>query len=202
MQHTHSINDYFTAPLVSRMSAAENAAHEAVIHAMIDSGKPYPLADASDPALLRNLAARNLLALAGDNVIAAYPVSGRPTNKRIRFADGREAYAMCAIDALGCHYALRENLRIESVCEACGERIVLDMHDGKIRVIAGGEHIHVLHADLNNADDWSCSCCTLMHFFACPQRLAQWRDHHAPARKTFALDLETANKTAWMLFAR
>ena len=33
--------------------------------------------------------------------LVAYPFSGRPTPHRVRFADGHEVHAMCALDALG-----------------------------------------------------------------------------------------------------
>ena len=202
MQPSASIKEYATTPIVARINPQENAVRETVMHAMIATRQPYPLATSPHAPLLRELAARNVLALSGESVIAAYPVSGRQTNKRVIFADGREAYAMCAIDALGFHYAFGEDIRIESACEDCGARIVLAMHGGKIDLIEGGADIHVLHADLQNQRNWSCSCCTIMHFFSCPERLATWRDAHAATQKTFALDLETANKMAWLLFAR
>lgn len=202
MQHSVSISEYFTRPMVARLSATENALRENVMQTMIRNRGAYPLADAPDSGTLRDLAARNILAIADEAVIAAYPVSGKITNKRVIFSDGREAYAMCAIDALGFHYAFYEDIRIESECEACGEKIVLAMHAGRIEVIEGGDNIHVLHADLENSRDWSCSCCNLMHFFSCADRLSAWQREHATGQKTFALDLETANKMAWLLFAR
>ncbi|MCS4533424.1 alkylmercury lyase family protein [Neisseria montereyensis] len=202
MQQAISIRDYFTRPMVARLSLEENTIRENVMQAMIASRNAYPLADAPNREILQNLAERNILALAGDAVVAAYPVSGLATNKRVIFADGREAYAMCAIDALGFHYAFGEDIRIESECESCGEKIVLAMHAGRIDVLEGGNDIHVLHTDLENNHNWSCSCCNLMHFFSCSEQLNTWQSAHGHEQKTFALDLETANKVAWLLFAR
>lgn len=202
MQAGVSIADYWVQPLVSRMSADENAVHERVMQRLMASGRPYDLRDAPDADVVRDLAARNVLALADDAVVAAYPVSARPTNKRVIFADGREAYAMCALDAIGFHYVFGEDIRIESACEACGEPIVLAVRDGRIEALAGGDDIHILHADLQNSRNWACSCCTIMHFFSCNQQLNDWREQHAADVRAFPLDLETANKMAWLLFAR
>lgn len=202
MQQAVSIRDYFTRPMVVRLSAEENIVRENVMQAMIASRNAYPLANAPDREILHNLASRNILALSDDYVVAAYPVSGLATNKRVIFADGREAYAMCAIDALGFHYAFGEDIRIESECESCGDKIVLAMHSGCIEILEGGSDIHVLHTDLENNHDWSCSCCNLMHFFSCTEQLDAWQGAHSHGQRTFALDLETANKVAWMLFAR
>lgn len=42
----------------------------------------------------------DLVHLDAEGVVGAYPFSGRPTSRRVRI-DGREAYPMCAIAALG-----------------------------------------------------------------------------------------------------
>lgn len=204
MQHVQSsIRDYMTQPLVTRLSAAENAVREEVMQTMLTTGSAYPLAGSPHRAVIEDLAARNIVALADGAVVAAYPVSARPTNKRVQLADGRKAYAMCAIDALGFHYAFGQDVRIEGVCEHCGERIELRMHGGRVEILSNTPDVYVLHADLENEKNWSCSCCSIMHFFTCHNRLEAWRQQHiADGRKTFALDLETANKVAWLLFAR
>lgn len=198
-----SIRDYLTKPLVARVSPAENAVREEVMQAMLTSRSAYALTDSPHRAVLQELAARNIVALADEAVVAAYPVSARATNKRVILADGRSAYAMCAIDAMGFHYAFGQDVRIEGVCEHCGERIELRMHGGRVEILSNTPDVYVLHADLENEKNWSCSCCSIMHFFTCRDRLEAWRRQHiADGRKTFALDLETANKVAWLLFAR
>lgn len=198
-----SIRDYMTQPLATRLSAAENAVREEVMQAMMTTGRAYALAGSPHRAVIEELAARNIVALADEAVVAAYPVSARPTNKRVQLADGREAYAMCALDALGFHYAFAQEVRIAGVCEHCGEAIELRMRGGRVEMLSNTPDVYVLHADLQNESNWSCSCCNIMHFFTCRQLLEDWRRQHiADGRKTFALDLETANKMAWLLFAR
>ena len=46
-------------------------------------------------------------------ILVAYPFSGRSTAHQVRF-DGREVYAMCAIDALGIAPMLDEAVEIAS----------------------------------------------------------------------------------------
>lgn len=153
--------------------------------------------------MVQTLRSKNILALNKDNQLTAvYPVSALPTNKKVFLQDGREAWAMCAIDALGFHYAFNQPIRILSECEYCGNTIELLMDKGKINVVQGGEDIYVLHADLENHEDWSCSCCNLMHFFNCRESLESWlKEHSDNNEKKFAVSLETANKISWLLFS-
>lgn len=197
-----SIKDYMAQPLVTRMSVKENDVREYVMRNIVQHHMPYKVAFSPDAEILRDLASRHLLSLVDDEVVAAYPVSAKATNKRVIFSDGREAYAMCALDAMGFHYAFGEDVRIESECEECGEEIVLQMRSGKVNVVRGGAYIHILHTDLQNIPNWACNCCTMMHFFSCVESLEHWREKNVEQQKTFALDLETANKMAWLLFAR
>lgn len=83
MQQAVSIKDYAVPPVVSRINAQENAVRDSVMRTMIATQRPYPLANSPHAPLLRELAARNVMALADDAVVAAYPVSGRQTNKRV-----------------------------------------------------------------------------------------------------------------------
>jgi len=54
-----------------------------------------------EPALA-TLERDDLVHLGGDGEIAvAYPFSAQPTAHRVKLANEHEAYAMCAIDALG-----------------------------------------------------------------------------------------------------
>lgn len=65
MQHVQSsIRDYMTQPLVTRLSAAENAVREEVMQTMLTTGSAYPLAGSPHRAVIEELAARNIVALA------------------------------------------------------------------------------------------------------------------------------------------
>lgn len=203
MQPVYSINDYITPPIASKLSATQNQLRRTIMASIIEQQRPFPSKHSPYAEDIQALAQQNVLSLnAAAEVIGIYPISAIPTNKRLIFADGSTAYAMCALDALGAHYALERALVIESECQYCREPIRLQMDQGKVTVLAGGDDIQILHTDLNQHTDWSCSCCNIMHFFNGVNRCGRWQtDNVPPDNRTFMLDLETANKVAWLLFS-
>lgn len=199
----YSIKDYVTRPIVTKINAEENALREAVMAEIIETHKPYSIPGTPNESALRVLAEKNVLALnAADAVTSIYPVSALETNKKVLFEDGRFAYAMCAIDAIGFHYAFDCPIRIEGQCEHCGDPIVLEVKDGKVTVVEGGDDVYVLHTDLENTEDWSCCCCNVMHFFSCKASLEAWQTQNHTGGKVIPVNLETANKIAWLLFSK
>lgn len=64
---------------------------------------------------------------------------------------------MCAIDAMGTAFTFKQDVKIESICSNCGEKIYVEIKDGKL-----GEYqprdMHILHVDLNKNKNWSGEC--------------------------------------------
>lgn len=203
MRAAYSITDYAAPPIVAALEHEAREIRQRLLMAMRYARLDELLDELGDTVWLKRLAELRALSLDEQgNIAALYPLSPKPTNKRVYFADGSMAYAMCALDAIGCHYAFNEPVRIESECEACGAEIVLVLNNGQIHVERGGQDIHVLHTDLNQATNWSCACCNIMHFFDCPARLERWVSSHCTTnQRTFPLNLEAANKVAWLLFS-
>jgi hypothetical protein len=61
----------------------------------------------------------------------ANPFSAVPTPHRVE-CEGRSWYANCAWDALGIPAALHADGRVESECADCGERVELEVRDGRL----------------------------------------------------------------------
>jgi hypothetical protein len=130
---------------------------------------------------VESLEREDLVHLDGDGEIAvAYPFSGRPTAHRVRFESGHEAYAMCALDALG-------------IAPMFGRRIEVASRDP-----LGGRDIRVV-LDPDGAGEWlpreavvvtgsSCdgqsfrSCCPVLNFFESPGHAARWLGDHPDVR--------------------
>ncbi len=83
----------------------------------------------------------DLIQLQGDRVEIAYPFSAIPTAFTVRFADGAERYACCAVDALGMAPMLGEPLHIRSQCHHCQTPLTLEA--GPDGVGAGAEEVMV-----------------------------------------------------------
>lgn len=197
-----SIRDYFVPPVALKLTEAELTLREQVMNTIIATHQPYQARNQAEQELLQAMADKNTLAFTNDQVTCIYPISAIATNKKVIFADGSWVYAMCAIDAIGCHYTFGQEVIIESVCEKCHEPLVLKVSNGQVTVLQGSDQVYVLHADLQQHTNWSCSCCNIMHFFSCRDNLEQWLVEHQIKSKVFALDLETANKMAWLLFSK
>jgi hypothetical protein len=99
------------------------------------------------------------------HIVVAYPFSGRPTAHRLALPGGRQAYAMCAVDALGVAAMLGSRVRVRSRDPISSEEIVVDVSpDGEAQwsprqavVFVGG----------SNGDQWiSDLCCSVVNFFA------------------------------------
>lgn len=205
MRSCYSIKEFITKPIVCKISSEEEALRNYLMNQIIDAKAPLSIKEHKDVQIIRKMAENNILALNNeDEIVALYPVSAIETDKKVIFNDGRYAYAMCALDALGFHYAFNEEIRIESKCSHCGSKIVLKVKDGRVEVLEAEDKdtIYVLCADLDNMENWSCSCCNIMHFFSCKQALDEWVNKNNIQRKYFALDLESANKLSWLLFSK
>jgi hypothetical protein len=67
---------------------------------------------------------------ATDELRMANPFSAVPTAYRV-LADGRWWYANCAWDAFGVCAALHVDGHIETSCPDCGERLTIEVQDGR-----------------------------------------------------------------------
>ena len=83
------------------------------------AGSPDSPAETLRGALL-SLDDEDLIRFRDDLIDIAYPFAAAPTPFRLRFSDGRERYACCAMDALGIAPMVGETIGIESSCYHCG----------------------------------------------------------------------------------
>ena len=119
----------------------------------------------------------------------AYPFSGRPTAHRVRFPSGHEAYAMCAIDALGIAPMLGEPIEIASRDPLTDEDIHVELEPGgtgswqpeQAVVVAG-----------RAGDSESCdACCPVLNFFASTTNAERWLAAH-PEVQGMVISMEDA----------
>lgn len=203
MKEYYSIKDYLLRPIVTKIDETENKLREEVMDYIIKNHKPFKIKNHPEAERLRELGKKNILAFnSQEEIVSIYPVSATPTNKKVIFDDGSYAYAMCAIDAIGFHYAFNKPITIESGCQHCDIKIKIRVEDGKVNVLSGDMEIHVLHTDLENKENWSCCCCNIMHFFVSEESLENWLKINNINEKVFSVNLETANKLAWLLFSK
>ena len=131
---------------------------------------------------LAALAREDVVHLDGAGEIAvAYPFSGRPTAHRVRFGNGHEAYAMCAIDALGIAPMFDQPVAIASRDPLSAEEIT-------VHVAPSGdatwppESAVVVAGAMHGRGDSCQSCCPVLNFFRSAGHADRWLDEHARVR--------------------
>jgi hypothetical protein len=132
--------------------------------------------------VLATLRREDLVHLGGEGEItAAYPFSGVATAHRVRFPDGQEAFAMCAIDALGIAPMLDQPIEITSHDPLSDEPF-------RAHLTADGSaswqpETAVVVAGVNDRAADSCNrCCPVLNFFASTENAERWLDEHPEVR--------------------
>jgi hypothetical protein len=123
------------ARIVARHARRRGAVMRAVLRLFVERGAPVTpaaiaaaLPDRSPEAVreaLATLEAEDLVVLRSDTVTFAYPFAAAPTVWRVRWPDGRERYACCAIDALGMAAMLGHPIHVSSRCHHSGAPLEL-----------------------------------------------------------------------------
>jgi hypothetical protein len=114
-------------------------------------------------------------------VTVGYPFSGRPTAHRVRFANGHEADAMCAIDALGIAPMFGRRIDVESRDPVSGEAI-----GARVAPDRGAEwwpeSAVVVAGAVRSQGDACCGCCPVLNFFVSPANAERWLTEHPDVR--------------------
>ena len=170
----------------ARLSGSERELYFWILRGFATSGRPSrsqldaaaARLGANPNSALATLAREDLIHVdAAGEIVVAYPFSGRPTSHRVRFPGGHEAYAMCAIDALGVAPMVGQAVAIASRDPLTGEdvhvRVAPDLEaewSPRSAVVVTGSH-------RRGAD--SCSaCCPVLNFFGSPGTAERWLAEH------------------------
>lgn len=129
---------------------------------------------------------------------AAYPFSPLPTQHRVKFANGVEVYAMCAIDALGTPFMLETDATISSECHHCHAPIEVEVQKGKVSQ-AHSQHLVVWYSTNDTCCASAVDQCPHINFFCSQNYLEQWRQQH-PEQKGHLLTLAEALDRSQQIF--
>jgi hypothetical protein len=148
-----------------------------ILQAFAVTGQPPARAEL-DTGALDELAKFDAIALdAAGEIRAAYPFSPVPTPVRVSWADGPEAYAMCAIDALGMSAMLGRKVTITATEPGSGRVITVEVDGDRARWQP--RTAVVLAAGLAGAEGPSVdTCCSTISFFATKRAARAWASGH------------------------
>jgi len=170
----------------SRLSDSERALYFWILRRFAEHGRPTrkdlgSQAEQLDLELepaLATLRREDLVHLGGDGEITvAYPFSGVPTAHRVRFPNGQETFAMCAIDALGIAPMLDQPIEITSHDPFSNEPFHANLSpDGSV---SWQPATAAVLAAVNDRHTDSCNgCCPVLNFFATTENAEHWLNEH------------------------
>lgn len=123
-----------------------------------------------------------------DKIISAYPFSAARTRHKVIF-DGHVVYALCAVDALGIHFMLDQDITILSRCPECEKETQIIVRDGEIDSCYPEEIIGFI----SNRERGVCTAetlCPFINFFCSRKDLEEWREKNPELRygEIYSLD--------------
>jgi hypothetical protein len=149
--------------LVSRLTPEERACRQRLIDYAMRHHQPFNINERVPPELEGLVVKEMVAALISKKAVAAadngainfmYPVSVVPTPHLVHLADGRQLFAMCAVDALGTTFTLGQDVQVHSRCAECGQPVTVTVRQGQIAGV-DPEETRVLHVDLNKFENWA-----------------------------------------------
>jgi hypothetical protein len=191
----------------ARLTEAERELYFWILRHFASDGRPsseetraaaHRLGIDAEPALA-TLAREDLVHRGSDGEITvAYPFSGRPTAHRVRFPNGHERDAMCAIDALGIAPMFGEPIEIASRDPVSGHAI-----DARVTPDGAAEwspRSAVVVAGALDRQSESCfECCPVLNFFASPANAERWLAEHPQVRGS-VISIEEATAAGRAVF--
>jgi HAMP domain-containing protein len=169
------------------LDPVQRAAHQAILRAFARTGRP-PQPAALDQVtvgtghttaeVLESLHALDAIRLTRDSEIAvAYPFSAMPTRHRVRIDGRTDAYAMCAVDALGISAMLGADARIESVDVTSGQPVTVTMAADGAAVWQPTTAVVFIGAGAGGGPSADV-CCDYLNFFADRAAAVAWTSTH------------------------
>lgn len=125
--------------------------------------------------IVEKLHRADILTTEGGEIISAYPFSAKVTRHKVVFQDGHEVYALCATDALGIHFMLREDISVRSHCPECDKEIKIEVKHCKIASCVPESVVEFV----SNREQCGCTAktfCPFMNFFCSEGHLEKWRE--------------------------
>jgi hypothetical protein len=166
------------------LSAAERTLLLWILRRFAEEGRPsmeLVRAAAADVGVeldtaLETLAREDLVHLRDGEIAVAYPFSGRPTTHRVRFQNGHEAFAMCAIDALGIAPMVNKPIQIRATDPSTGERVEVVLSSNGQTHWQPIESVVVVGA--SGSGNSFAGCCPVLNFFASEENAQRWLSEH------------------------
>ncbi|SFB44015.1 Alkylmercury lyase [Clostridium frigidicarnis] len=165
----YDFDEVYRASICSKMSLKEEKLRRFFMDYIIEEKQPFEL-DSIDKyldklqlekkevkKLVKSIEEKEGLWQEDGFIKFVYPVSSIETNHRVRIEDGREFFAMCAIDAMGSHFTFDKNIKINSKCSECGQEIFVEINNGEV-VECQPSSLNILHVNTEKFTEMAKTC--------------------------------------------
>lgn len=119
---------------------------------------------------------RQLVLVPGtERIIMAHPFSAIATPFRVRLKGAQEFFANCSWDSIAFHAMLEEDVKIESHCHHCGEKIEIELANEAVE--SAQPKGAIVYLGLPAARWWENiihACSNTMLFFSSEEHLHEW----------------------------
>lgn len=105
-------------------------------------------------------------------IVSIYPFSLKPTEHEILMENGKNLFAMCAVDALGIPIMFNRNVKVVSQCEKCKQKITIEIKNEEIRRFS--HHNIMIWSPKRQIAPAAETCCPLVNFFCSKEHLEEW----------------------------
>lgn len=192
------------------MAASLAETHRFILEAFAETGRSPSLDQIKDhlglgsaeeaEALVAKLQEQGAVHRAdGDSLIThAYPFSNEPTNHKVRLNAGVEVFSMCAVDALGIPFMLKQDGKIASACGHCSGEVDVTISSGKL-TFASPDGLIVWFPSAQAGCVPATDLCPEINFFCSEEHLAMWRSEQ-PDHDGESLTLDQAVERGKLIF--
>jgi predicted transcriptional regulator len=120
-------------------------------------------------------------------ITSIYPFSLTPTSHRVILEDGKQLFAMCAVDAVGMASMFDKDLKVISRCGWCKQEVTIQIKQGEI---VSKSHPGILIWNFEPTEGPAAeTCCPMVNFFCSKEHLTQWEDANPNIAKKACGDL-------------
>lgn len=169
------------------LSPVEEEIRRFILMTFADTGKPPAPVEIKDalklPSMnmvrqaIKRLEESDILVTVGGDIVSSYPFSTRVTHHKVIFDDGREVNALCATDALGISFMLKENIKIVSRCPCCDREITVVIKDSKVRSKSPDEIVELVTSK-GEEGQTAKVCCPYINFFCGLSCIEGWKSEN------------------------
>ena len=192
------------------LSSLEEDIRKFILQEFASNGKPPSLQEIKEklniPSLdsvkqtIEKLEKFDLLEREGEKIVSSYPFSAIETPHKVIFKDGHEVNALCATDALGIHFMLEKDLKIQSICPKCNQDIEIVVKNGNIDSFFPEGLLEFFSIGQRGCCTAK-NICPFINFFCSKEHIEDWKNDNSDYKTGMIFTLDEALEHGKIIFS-